>query len=37
MGPFIIGPVAQEHGLDDSKTTKLLLDVGDFSRALRCY
>ncbi|KAG8531641.1 uncharacterized protein KY384_003272 [Bacidia gigantensis] len=34
---FIVGPLAQEHGLDDSETDKPLLDVEDFLEVLRCH
>ena len=34
---FIGGPLAQEHGLDDSETDKPLLDVEDFLEVLRCH
>ncbi|KAI4209059.1 MAG: hypothetical protein LQ351_007980, partial [Letrouitia transgressa] len=34
---FIVGPLAQEHSLDDSETDKPLLDVEDFLEVLRCH
>ena len=37
MDQFIEGPLAQEHGLDDSKTDKPLLNAEDFLEVLRCY
>ncbi len=37
MDQFIVGPLAQEHGLDDSETDKPLLDVEDFLEVLRCH
>ena len=37
MDQFIVGPLAQEHGLDDSETNKPFLDVEDFLEVLRCH
>ena len=37
MDQCIVGPLAQEHGLDDSETDKPLLDVEDFLEVLRCH
>ena len=37
MDQFIVGPLAQEHNLDDSETDKPLLDVEDFLEVLRCH
>ena len=34
---FINGPLAEEHGLDDSETDKPLLDAVDFVELLRCH
>ncbi|KAL9040656.1 MAG: hypothetical protein Q9214_004396 [Letrouitia sp. 1 TL-2023] len=34
---FIVGPLAQEHSLDDSETDKPLLDAEDFLEVLRCH
>ena len=34
---FIVGPFAQEHGLNDSETDKPLLDAKDFMKVLRCH
>ena len=34
---FIVGSLAQEHGLDDSETDKPLLNAGDCSKILRCH
>jgi len=37
MDQFIVGPLAQEHGLNDSETDTPLLDVEDFLEVLRCH
>jgi len=37
MDQFIVELLAQEHGLNDSETNKLLLDVEDFLKVLRCH
>ena len=37
MDQFIVGPLAREHGLDDSETDKPLLDAEDFLEVLRCH
>ena len=34
---FINGPLAEEHGLDDSETDKPLLNAVDFVELLRCH
>ena len=37
VGKFINGPLAEEHGLDDSETDKFLMDAEYFVELLRCH